>query len=75
MAKVHEFRFALEHLPYSPNLAPNDFHLFPYLKKFMRRTRLSSGVELVTLEMWSGNGSKILNLNNCIDVQGHYTEK
>ena len=35
MTKIHELRNKLLlHLPYSPNLAPSDFHLFPKLKIF-----------------------------------------
>ena len=33
MAAIHDFGFKLiEHPPYSPDLAPSDFHLFPNLK-------------------------------------------
>ncbi|GFW82721.1 histone-lysine N-methyltransferase SETMAR [Trichonephila clavipes] len=33
MAKIHELRFELlDHPPYSPDLAPSNFFLFPHLK-------------------------------------------
>jgi len=32
----------LEHPPYSPDLAPSDFWLFPHLKKFLRGKRFSN---------------------------------
>jgi len=36
----------LSHPPYSPELAPNDFYLFRYLKKHLRGTRFFDGYEL-----------------------------
>ena len=36
----------LEHPPYSPDLAPNDFYLFPKLKKLLRGRHFSSSEEL-----------------------------
>jgi hypothetical protein len=36
MAKIHELRYKLVlHLPYSPDLAPSEFHLFSKLKNFL----------------------------------------
>ena len=35
--KINELRFELfPHLPYSPDLAPSDFYLFPNFKKWLR---------------------------------------
>ena len=36
----------LDHLPYSPDLAPNDFYLFPTLKRQLRGIRMDSLDEL-----------------------------
>ena len=33
--------------PYSPNLAPNDFFLFPYVRNKMRGQRFSTPEEMV----------------------------
>jgi histone-lysine N-methyltransferase SETMAR len=37
-----------EHPPYSPDLAPSDFHLFLHLKRFLVAERLSSDDEVKT---------------------------
>jgi len=38
----------LEHPPYSPDLAPSDFSLFPKLKFFLAGQRFSSNQEAIT---------------------------
>lgn len=48
MAKITELKYELlEHPPYSPDLAPSDFDLFPHLKRFMRGKRFSSHEEII----------------------------
>jgi len=46
----HEYRDLkyelLEHSPYSSDLAPSDFHLFPNLKKFVTGKRFGSNEEV-----------------------------
>jgi len=43
----------LDHPPYSPDLAPSDYHLFPGLKKQLRVRHFSSDVEvIVAAETW-----------------------
>jgi histone-lysine N-methyltransferase SETMAR len=37
----------LEHLPYSPDLAPSDFYLFPKLKLFLAGQCFSSNQEAI----------------------------
>jgi len=37
----------LEHPPYSPDLAPSDFYLFPKLKLFLAGQRFSSNQEAI----------------------------
>jgi hypothetical protein len=37
----------LEHLPFSPDLATSDFHLFPKLKLFLAGQRFSSNQEAI----------------------------
>ena len=86
MSKIHELQFELlEHPPYSPDLAPSDFHLLPDLKKFMRGKRFSSNDEVITaVEAYfaalpdshfrDGIHKLESRWNKCIDVQGDYTE-
>lgn len=48
MGKLRDLRYELlAHPPYSPDLAPSDFYLFPHLKKFLRGTRFSSNDEVI----------------------------
>jgi len=45
---LHELRFELlSHPPYSPDLAPCDFFLFPNLKIWLGRQKLSSNEEVI----------------------------
>jgi histone-lysine N-methyltransferase SETMAR len=37
----------LDHPPYSPDLAPSDYHLFPGLKKQLKFRHFSSDAELI----------------------------
>ena len=49
MAKIHELPFELlDHPPYSPDLAPSDFFLFPHLKIALGGQRFSSNEEAIT---------------------------
>jgi hypothetical protein len=38
----------LSHSPYSPNLAPYDFFLFPNMKKWVGEKRFASNEEVIT---------------------------
>jgi len=43
----------LDHPPYSPDLAPSDYHLFPGLKKQLKVCHFSSDAEVVAAaETW-----------------------
>jgi len=43
----------LDHPPYSPDLAPSDYHLFPGLKKQLNGRHFSSDAEVVAAaETW-----------------------
>ncbi|GFV91743.1 histone-lysine N-methyltransferase SETMAR [Trichonephila clavipes] len=49
MAKIHELWFKLlDHPPYSPDLAPSDFSLFPHLKTALGGQRFSANEEAFT---------------------------
>ena len=48
MAKLYELGYELvPHLPYSPDLAPSDYFLFPNLKKWLGGKRFSSNDEII----------------------------
>ena len=43
----------LDHPPYSPDLAPSDYHLFPGLKKQLKGHHFSSEAEVIAAaETW-----------------------
>ena len=43
----------LDHAPYSPDLAPSDYHLFPRLKKQLQGRHFSSDTEVIAVaETW-----------------------
>jgi len=43
----------LDHPPYSPDLAPSDYHLFPGLKKQLKGCHFSSDAEVIAAaEIW-----------------------
>lgn len=86
IAKISELRYELlQHPPYSPDLAPSDFWLFPHLKKFLRGKRFSSNEEVVAAvdgyfeglpDSHYRDGIHKLEdrWNKCIELQGEYTE-
>ena len=48
MAKIDELKFQLvDHPPYSPDLAPSDYFLFPNLKKWLGGQRFFSNEEVI----------------------------
>jgi len=50
----------MHHRPYSPDLAPSDYHLFPDLKKCLRGLRFSTDDELkYALEEWPTKQSEL----------------
>ncbi|KAJ4434601.1 hypothetical protein ANN_23163 [Periplaneta americana] len=74
-----------DHPPYSPDLAPSDFHLFTKLKDFLGGTRFGSDEELKkTVNTWLNElaaeeyNTGILKLVNrydkCLNVGGDYVE-
>lgn len=87
MAKFHELRFELlPHPPYSPDLAPSDFFLFPNLKKWLGGKRFTSNDEIIDAtnsyfedldKSYFLNGIKQLEyrLTKCIELKGDYVEK
>lgn len=48
MTVIHDTEFELlKDPPYSPNLAPNDFYLFPRLKKHLRGKKFEDDNEVM----------------------------
>uniref|UniRef100_A0A8D2LHA0 Mariner Mos1 transposase n=1 Tax=Varanus komodoensis TaxID=61221 RepID=A0A8D2LHA0_VARKO len=76
----------INHPPYSPDLAPSDYHLFPILNKDLRGKQFSNDEELKAainthfLDKEEGYFSQgieklISRCNKCIEVMGDYIEK
>lgn len=76
----------MDHPPYSPDLAPCDFYLFPNVKKKLRGKRFSSAevaveayekeVAQIPTSEWNQCFSKwFLRMKKCIDCNGDYFEK
>jgi transposase len=76
----------LSHPPYSPDLAPSDFHFFPHLKRDLKGTHLISDdevkqavtslIKLRTPEFFIDGMRKLaLRWEKYIERQGDYVEK
>jgi len=76
----------LSHPPYSPDLAPSDFHFFPHLKSDLKGTHFTSDDEVKQAVMsWikqrtpeffiDGMRKLVLRWEKCIEGQGDYVEK
>ena len=76
----------LAHLPYSPDLAPSDFHFFPHLKRDLKWTHFTSDDEVKqAVTSWikqrtpeffiGGMRQLVLRWEKCIEGQGDYVEK
>jgi histone-lysine N-methyltransferase SETMAR len=72
--------------PYSPNLAPSDFHLFPKLKERLRGQNFGSDEEVKSAvrkyfheqnsEFYKNGFQKLVyRWRKCIEVEGDYVEK
>ena len=87
MAAVRQCGYELlPHPPYSPDLAPSDYHLFLNLKKHLHGKRFIDDYELTTtIEGWlkdqdvnfyrQGIADLPKRWNKCIDSEGDYVEK
>jgi len=76
----------LEHPPYSPDLAPSDFHLFPNMKKHLRAKRFKSLADVKhEMQTWlrgqdpmfyrQGFEKWISRLDKCLNREGDCVEK
>lgn len=87
MAKLYELHYELlSHPPYSPDLAPSDFFLFPNLKRWLCGRKFGSNSEVIdeTNAYFAGfqqsyytEGIKKLESRwtRCIELKGEYVEK
>jgi histone-lysine N-methyltransferase SETMAR len=85
--RIEELQWELlEHLPYSPDLAPSDFHLFDPLKNHLGGTRFTDDKEVETeVQKWlrqqsrnfyaAGFDALVKRWDKCINVGGGYVEK
>ena len=81
MEKLRDLYYEfLEHLPYSPDLAPSDFCLFPKLKLFLAGQEAIAAVEGYFAYLTKNHyRDRIMALghrwNKCISLKGDYVEK
>jgi len=75
----------LDHLPYSPDLTPSDYHLFPGLKKQLKGRHFLSDTEVIAAaKTWldgqhsesflSGLHKLEQRAKKCIELRGEYVE-
>jgi len=85
-ALLEKFKWdMLDHPPYSPDLAPSDFHLFLHQKKHLAGKKFDDDYEVQGECMWfkgqaadfyySGIQKLVPRLNKCLDNAGDYVEK
>lgn len=86
-AKLVELRYELlPHPPYSPDLAPSDFFLFPNMKKWLAGKKFTSNSEVIAEteayfadfdKSYYADGLKKLEYRwtKCIELKGDYVEK
>ena len=76
----------MNHQPYSPDLAPGDFHLFLHLKKHLAGKKFDDVDEVqeevitwfkgLAADFYDSRTQKLVpRLNKCLDNAGDYVEK
>jgi histone-lysine N-methyltransferase SETMAR len=72
----------LDHAPYTPDLAPSDFHFFPTLKRTLEGRRFTTNedaeaaVRTQDTDFYQQGFFKLVKRwERCIDVGGDYIEK
>ncbi|MCU7903102.1 MAG: transposase [Candidatus Thiodiazotropha sp. (ex Lucinoma aequizonata)] len=87
MAALHDCGFELiGHPPYSPDLAPSDFHLFPNMKKELAGKHYANDNDVISAveefldlqeDTFFASGIQALQhrWQKCVDLQGDYVEK
>jgi len=85
-ALLEKFKWdLLDNPPYSPELAPSDFHLFLHLKKHLDGKMFDDDDEVQEVMTWSKGQvadfydswiqELVPRLNKCLDNDGDYVEK
>ncbi|KAG5308836.1 SETMR methyltransferase, partial [Acromyrmex insinuator] len=86
-ALLNQFSWdVLTHPPYSPDLAPSDYHLFTKLKESLAGKRFQSDEEVQTaVTNWTkelagsfyaeGISKLVSRYTKCIEIDGNYVEK
>ena len=63
----------MHHPPYSPDLAPSDYHLFPNLKQHLCGQRFSTDDELkYAIEEWLKEQSELFYFTGVEQLRQHY---
>ncbi|UYV75085.1 hypothetical protein LAZ67_12002425 [Cordylochernes scorpioides] len=87
IAAIYDSGFELlPHAPYSPDLAPSDFHLFPHMKKSLSGIHFRSDEEVIdaVTSFFESLGTSFFlesikglehRWKKCIDLKGDYVEK
>ena len=79
-------RELFDHLPYSPDLAPSDYHLFPNMKTWLATQRFDDDAELQAgVNEWlksqavkfcdDGINNLVHRYDKCLNLNGDYVEK
>lgn len=86
-ALLEQFKWDIfSHPPYSPDLAPSDFHLFMHLKKWLGSQRfeddgelkdaVSSWLKAQAADFYAEGISKLVHrYDKCLNLHGNYVEK
>jgi transposase len=85
-ALIKSFKWEIfDHPPYSPDLAPSDYHLFSKMKVWLGTQHFYSNEELmdgvnnwlnILAAKWFDEGlQKLVSRYKCLNVEGNYVEK
>jgi len=85
-ALIKRFNWEIfDHPPYSPDLAPSDYHLFSKMKVWLVTQRFQSNEELMdgvnnwlhtlAAPFFDEGLQKLVSRYKCLNVHGHYVEK
>ena len=75
--EFHELRYELlRHPPYSPDLAPSEYFLYPNLKKLLGGKRFYSNDEIISQTNTREGIQKLeKRCTKCTELKGDYIEK
>jgi histone-lysine N-methyltransferase SETMAR len=82
---LQEFSWEVfNHPPYSPDLAPSDFHVFLHLKKFHQRFENDREKEMIVTQWFQSRAAGFYDIgiqklvpryDKCLNSSGKYVEK